>query len=289
MLEASCPNCSKTVRQEYESCPACGSAVSFAVGEDETQEFRGRTVAPVEFLPGQTFAGRFTVIEKTGAGGMGVVYKAIDTELDTPVALKLIQPVLACSRANVERFRREVRMTRQITHPNICRIHDIGNSEGVMFLSMEWIEGETLQQLLRKTGTLKESRALEIAQEIARALAAAHAAGIVHRDLKPANVMVGHRGHIRVLDFGLALEQGSEIESHVEGGRVGTPLFMSPEQRAGERGRRAGGPLRVGFDPEGDADRLRAAAGPPVSHPGTPQRHRHRVAPACRCAARLPR
>jgi len=187
---------------------------------------------PLEFLPGQTFAGRFTIIERIGDGGMGVVYKAIDTELDSTVALKLIQPALAQQPSFVERLRREARVTRQLTHPNVCRVHDLGNAGGVFYLSMEFIEGETLQQLLRKTGTFNPSRAVEITSKIAIALEAAHEQGIIHRDLKPGNVMIGARGNVHVLDFGLAREEGAESLTGV-GVAVGTPLYMSPEQRSG--------------------------------------------------------
>jgi serine/threonine-protein kinase len=188
--------------------------------------------APLEFLPGQTFAGRFTIIERIGDGGMGVVYKAIDTELESAVALKLMQPAMAQRSSFVERIRREARVTRQLTHPNICRVHDLGNAEGVFFLSMEFIEGETLQQLLRKMGTFSPSRALEVTSKIALALEAAHERGIIHRDLKPGNVMIGARGNVHVLDFGLAREEGAEALTGV-GVAVGTPLYMSPEQRSG--------------------------------------------------------
>jgi tetratricopeptide (TPR) repeat protein/predicted Ser/Thr protein kinase len=187
---------------------------------------------PLVFLPGQTFAGRFTIIERIAVGGMGVVYKAIDTELDSTVALKLIQPALAQQSSFVDRLRREARVTRQLTHPNVCRVHDLGNAEGVFYLSMEFIEGETLQQLLRQTGTFNPSRAVEIASKIAVALEAAHERGIVHRDLKPGNVMIGARGNVHVLDFGLAREEGAEALTGV-GVAVGTPLYMSPEQRSG--------------------------------------------------------
>jgi len=163
---------------------------------------------------------------------MGVVYKAIDTTLDSQVGLKVIRPDLAQIPSFAERFRREVRLTRQITHTNVCRVHDIGDSNGVLYLSMEWIEGETLDQLLRQAGTLRDARALEIARRIAAALDAAHGAGVVHRDLKPGNVMIDRRGKVAVLDFGLALEHGSP-ELTGPGLVLGTPRYMAPEQRAG--------------------------------------------------------
>jgi serine/threonine-protein kinase len=190
---------------------------------------------PVELrlLPGDGFAGRYTIVEKTGQGGMGIVYKAIDTALEQTVALKLIQPWLARSPAFVERFKNEVRLTRQIAHPNVCRVHDLGESDGILYLSMEWIEGETLRQLLHQARVLEEDRALEIAEKIAGALGATHTKGIIHRDLKPENVMIDDRGEIFVMDFGLAVERGSE-EVMPGGTPAGTPGYMAPEQRRRE-------------------------------------------------------
>jgi serine/threonine protein kinase len=226
-----CPACSSAVSREDDRCASCGSLLEPTVAEEraETQELLSGD--GLEFRPGDVFAGRFTIIERIGSGGMGVVYKAIDKALDCEVALKLIRPEMAENPSYLERFRREVRITRQITHPNICRVHDIGSGEGLLYLSMEWIEGETLQQLLRKAGTLKEGRALAIAESIARALEAAHDKGMIHRDLKPANIMLDRRGNVYVLDFGLALETGTESISRV-GAMIGTPLYMSPEQRS---------------------------------------------------------
>jgi len=165
---------------------------------------------------------------------MGVVYKAIDTSLDQVVALKLIRPELAGSRRFVERFRQEVKLTRQISHPNVCRVHDLGESGGRFFLSMEWVEGQTLRQLLQQTGALARDRALEIAEDIAQALAAAHARSIVHRDLKPSNVMIDRLGSTHVMDFGIAAGPES-ISDPTSASASGTPAYMSPEQKRGEK------------------------------------------------------
>jgi len=228
-----CPRCSRQVVGDYKLCPDCGTNLSVTVAIDPQELPDSGSEGKIDFEPGLTFAGRFTIIERIGAGGMGVVYKAIDTALDSLVALKLIQPALAQSPTLAKRFRREVRLTRLITHPNICRVHDIAESGGVLFLSMEWIEGETLQRLLRQTGTLREARALQIAEKIALALEAAHSKDVIHRDLKPANVMVDRKGNVSVLDFGLAVEQGSRDLTGV-GVVLGTPSHMAPEQRAGK-------------------------------------------------------
>jgi serine/threonine-protein kinase len=180
------------------------------------------------------FGGRYRILHPAGSGGMGIVFKAEDTALDQEVALKLIRPELAGVPLFLERFRREVRLTRQVTHPNVCRVHDIGEDDsGILFLSMEWIEGETLRRLLRQAGPLDVGRALEIAESIANALEAAHSKGIVHRDLKPENVMVDLRGNAFVMDFGIAVGLNARDLAGIQTG-TGTPDYMAPEQVRGE-------------------------------------------------------
>jgi len=232
MTTVFCPNCSDFVAREGHLCSRCGDDLT-STSPDEDFEAPASSGSHLEFPTGATFADRYTIIERIGAGGMGIVYKAIDTMLDAEVALKVIQPALSQMPGFIERFRREVRVTRQITHPNICRFHDIGDERGILYVSMEWIEGETLRELLGKTGMLREARALEIAEKIALALEAAHYKNIIHRDLKPANVMVDRRGNVLVLDFGLALERGAE-EITEAGVVMGTPAYMSPEQKRRE-------------------------------------------------------
>jgi serine/threonine-protein kinase len=234
-MQTKCHACGESVTPSEDACPYCGVLLRHTVAQDDTTADADEPVdrGSVVFDPGAGFADRYTIIERLGEGGMGVVYKAIDRTLEADVTLKLIQPAVARNPSFVSRFKREARITRQITHPNVCRVHDIGESGGTLFISMEWIEGETVQQLLRQTGMLSESRALEIASKIAAALAAAHERGIVHRDLKPANVMIDRRrGEVHVLDFGLALDAEAQ-ELTGAGAVVGTPLYMAPEQRAG--------------------------------------------------------
>jgi serine/threonine protein kinase/lipoprotein NlpI len=228
MATVFCPNCSDLVEREGHACSRCGTELPATFSAEDLEAVMA-SGSRLEFPTGSTFAKRYTIIERIGAGGMGVVYKAIDTMLDGEVALKVIQPALAEMPGFIERFRREVRVTRQITHPNICRFHDIGEDRGILYVSMEWIEGETLRDLLEKTGMLREARALEIAEKIALALEAAHDKSIIHRDLKPANVMIDRRGNVLVLDFGLALEPGA-AEITETGVAMGTPAYMSPEQ-----------------------------------------------------------
>ena len=185
---------------------------------------------PGRFAPAEMIAGRYRIIGLVGKGGMGEVYRADDLKLGQAVALKFLPAELAGNEARLARFLDEVRVSRQVSHPNVCRVYDIGEHDGHQYISMEYVDGEDLASLIRRIGRLSEDKANEIARQICGGLAAAHAKGIVHRDLKPSNIMIDGRGQVRITDFGLAgLAQGfagAEI-------RVGTPAYMSPEQIAG--------------------------------------------------------
>ncbi|MCI0387800.1 MAG: serine/threonine protein kinase [Acidobacteria bacterium] len=183
------------------------------------------------FVPGMRLAGRYRIIGLLGKGGMGEVYKAEDLKLGQTVALKFLPESLASDGGALARFHREARVARQITHPNVCRVHDIGEIEGQPFLSMEYIDGEDLSSLLRRIGRLPANKAVEIARQLCSGLAAAHDAGVLHRDLKPANVMLDGRGRARITDFGLA---GVAEELGGEDAHAGTPAYMAPEQLTGK-------------------------------------------------------
>ncbi len=182
------------------------------------------------FAPGTVLAGRYRIVALLGRGGMGQVYRADDLKLSQTVALKFLPDALARDGAALARFHREVRLARQIAHPNVCRVFDIGELGGEHFLTMEYIDGEDLASLVRRIGRLPHDKAVEIARQVCAGLAAAHDAGVLHRDLKPANVMIDGRGRARVTDFGLA---GLEAELRVGGDASGTPAYMAPEQLAG--------------------------------------------------------
>ncbi len=182
------------------------------------------------FTPGAILAERYRVIGLLGRGGMGEVYRADDLKLGQPVALKFLPRHLASDPERLERFYAEVRIARQVSHPNVCRVYDVGEIEGQQYLSMEYVDGEDLASLLKRIGRLPPDKALDIARELCAGLAAAHDKGVLHRDLKPANVMVDGRGRARITDFGLAVAAGEVTEGEVSG----TPAYMAPEQLAGK-------------------------------------------------------
>lgn len=183
------------------------------------------------FIPGTVLANRYRIIGLLGKGGMGEVYRADDLKLSQSVALKFLPAKLEHDKSMLDRFHREVRIARQISHPNVCRVFDIGEIEGQHFLSMEYIDGEDLSTLLRRISRLPSDKAVEVACQLCSGLAAAHQEGVLHRDLKPANVMIDGRGRAKITDFGLA---GLAEEFKGNEVRAGTPAYMAPEQLAGK-------------------------------------------------------
>jgi len=179
------------------------------------------------FEPGTRLGTRYRIVALLGRGGMGEVYRADDLELGQSVALKFLPDAVSANAVELARFRNEVRVARQIAHPNVCRVYDIGEADGHVFLSMEYIDGEDLASVLRRMGRPSADKSIEIARQICLDLAAAHEAGMLHRDLKPANVMLDGRGRVRITDFGLA---GLADELARDGSIAETPAYMAPEQ-----------------------------------------------------------
>jgi Protein kinase domain len=182
------------------------------------------------FAAGTILASRYRIVAALGRGGMGEVFRAEDLTLQQEIALKFLPRELTSDPEALERFHREVRVARQVSHPNVCRVFDIGVADGAPFITMEYVDGEDLSSLLRRIGRFPEDKGLEISRQICAGLAAAHEQGLLHRDLKPANIMLDGRGRVRITDFGLA-----SLAGEVHGGdvRAGTPAYMAPEQLAG--------------------------------------------------------
>ena len=244
-----CPRCRKEIPEAATSCAACGFSFDDATqpifrastGKQSAEKLSGKSSTPAvsfdsiddaRFVPGTILADRYRIVGLLGKGGMGEVYRADDLKLGQPVALKFLPDHLLSDGAALARFHREVRVARQVSHKNVCRVYDIGEVDGRHFLSMEFIKGEELSSLLRRIGRLPQDKAVQIARQICAGLAAAHDVGFLHRDLKPANVMIDEHGNARILDFGLG---GLTEEFGADEIRAGTPAYMSPEQIDGKQ------------------------------------------------------
>jgi hypothetical protein len=250
-----CIACTSEIAEDSLSCPSCGAAVEDSsdaktrilpetskpdsARSGKTSTPSGRSAAHTtsdsldrgSFVAGTIIGGQYRIVGLLGRGGMGEVYQAEDLKLEQPVALKFLPEALAKDGAALARFHREVRIARQISHRNVCRVYNIVESQGWHFILMEFVRGEELSSVLKRFGRLPADKALAIARQICAGLAAAHDVGVVHRDLKPGNVMIDEKGDVRITDFGLAglMEEfggGAALE--------GTPEYMSPEQLAGQ-------------------------------------------------------
>ena len=245
-----CPSCSAESPAGASYCPKCGEPVSAvsqlptnmaspsvaeAARRPVTSSRVGRlassdSIQAGGFTPGTILAERYRIIGLLGRGGMGEVYRADDLKLGQPVALKFLPRHLASDEDRLDRFYAEVRIARQVSHPNVCRVYDVGEIDGQQYLSMEYVDGEDLASLLKRIGRLPPDKALEISRELCAGLAAAHDKGVLHRDLKPANVMIDGRGRARITDFGLAVAADAQSDGDISG----TPAYMAPEQLAGK-------------------------------------------------------
>lgn len=179
--------------------------------------------------PGSFFANRYLIEKRIGEGGMGTVFKATDRMLDISVAIKALNRELVSNPTNLSRLKREVILARKVAHPNVCRLYDIGEAGGVHYVSMEFVEGQTLSEILHRQGSLPEQQAIEIMRQVLNALGAAHSERIIHRDLKPQNIMIDRTGRAMMMDFGISF---SDEAGHLTqtGMMVGTPRYMAPEQ-----------------------------------------------------------
>ena len=238
-----CPRCGTSNPTGASRCAKCDAPLAPAsskglsgesqsirtAGEGETSDLDIFSVVH----PGTVLGGRYEILELLGAGGMGAVYKAKDREVDRLVAIKVIRRELAAKPDVVRRFKQELILARKVTHKNVIRIYDLGEAEGVKFITMEFVEGRDLRTILTERGKLPPEDAAGIIVQVCRALDAAHSEGVVHRDLKPQNIMVDKQGRVTVMDFGIA--RSMETPGMTQTGvLVGTPEYMSPEQAKGE-------------------------------------------------------
>ena len=225
-----CPKCGIENPDTAKFCSECATPLPSAEG---TSVLQTKTlVSPKESLQkGSTVAGRYTIIEEVGRGGMGVVYKAEDTKLKRTVALKFLPPELTHIPDVRERFMREAQAAAALDHPNICTVFEFDKAEDTSFISMAYIEGQSLKKKI-ESGPLELEEALRIAMQVVEGLQDAHRKGVVHRDVKSANIMIDERGQAKIMDFGLARITGSTLVTQ-EGMTMGTVTYMSPEQASG--------------------------------------------------------
>jgi serine/threonine protein kinase len=213
-----CPSCQAANDDAAETCFTCGGALTATL------------------RLGSVIAGRYEIQAQLGKGGMGVVYRAHDRLLDEQVAIKVLRPEVARDAEISRRFQSEIKLARRVSHKNVCRIHEYGEDQGLRYISMEYMQGVDLRQVIRDRGGLPTDEAFTAALQIADGLSAIHDVGVIHRDLKTPNIMRDTRGQIRLMDFGIAKEWGAAAASATATGLVmGTPEYMSPEQARGEK------------------------------------------------------
>ena len=225
-----CPKCHAEITDDSRFCSRCGASLKGEAGPaGETRTIPG---PPAGLERGHRVAGKYKILEEIGRGGMGVVYKAEDTRLDRTVALKFLPQELTRDEEARARFIQEAKAAAALEHPNICTVYEVDEAEGRIFISMAFIQGQSLKDKLRG-GPLDIEEAKAIALQVAEGLREAHEKGIVHRDIKPANIMVTDKGQAKIMDFGLAkLSWGADLTKPAM--ILGTAAYMSPEQAKGE-------------------------------------------------------
>jgi serine/threonine protein kinase/Tfp pilus assembly protein PilF len=227
-----CPKCGFENTPGLTYCGRCGTRLSAAKDVPAPPTLTVESPKPA-LAKGSVLAGRFEVVEEIGAGGMGTVYRVLDRKINEEMALKILKPEMAPSPTVIERFKNELKLARRISHKNVCRLYDLHEEAGVLFITMEYVPGENLGTLIRRDGPLSPERSFSIVMQIAEGLAQAHKLGVIHRDLKPHNIMIDPDGNVRIMDFGIARHlAGPELTA--AGMIVGTPHYMSPEQATGE-------------------------------------------------------
>jgi serine/threonine protein kinase/Flp pilus assembly protein TadD len=230
-MTTKCPKCQTENPETQRFCGECGTPLpqSKEVFPSVTKTLQ----VPIEELAiGSTFAGRYKIIKELGKGGMGMVYRALDLEVQEEVALKIIKAEIARNQAVIERFRNELKVARKVSHRNVCRMHDLGTTEETYYITMEYVEGESLKSYIKRSGKLPEAEAIRLAEQVCDGLKEAHELGVIHRDMKPQNIMIDKAGRAKIMDFGIArsIEAAGVTQT---GAIIGTPDYISPEQAEG--------------------------------------------------------
>jgi serine/threonine protein kinase/Flp pilus assembly protein TadD len=229
-MSVKCPKCNTDNPDNLKFCGECGAQLPSLENAEVTETME---TPKEELTTGSTFAGRYQIIEELGKGGMGRVYKVLDTKINEKIALKLIKPEIAKDRKTIERFSNELRLARKIRHKNVCGMFDLGEEKGTHYITMEFIPGEDLRSSIRRFGQLPIGKSISITKQIGEGLAEAHRLGVVHRDLKSSNIMIDKEGNVRIMDFGIA--RSLEADGITDTGMmIGTPEYMSPEQVEGK-------------------------------------------------------
>ncbi len=232
-MTVKCPKCHSEYTETSRFCSHCAAALSGAEDLPPVVFTETLETSPTELVTGSVFAGRYRVIEELGKGGMGKVFRVLDTKLNEEVALKLIKPEISSDRKTLERFKNELKLARKVSQKNVGRMFDLGEEAGTHFITMEYVPGEDLKSSIRRFGQLPVGKSVAVAKQICEGLSVAHKIGIVHRDLKPSNIMIDKEGNVRVMDFGIARSTKDKGITG-EGVIIGTPEYMSPEQIEGK-------------------------------------------------------
>jgi len=227
-----CPKCHFENAADSRYCSKCGTRI---IPVEEIPLSRTETLLEPfqELTRGSIFAGRYEVIEQLGTGGMGKVYRVFDKKIEEEVALKLLRPEIVADEKTIARFRNELKFSRKIVHKNVCRMYDLSEDKGDLYITMEYVPGEDLKSLIKRIGQFSVGKTVYIAKQVCEGLAEAHKLGVVHRDLKPQNIMIDKDGNAHIMDFGIARSIKSEGITD-SGVIIGTPHYMSPEQVEGK-------------------------------------------------------
>ncbi len=231
-MSIKCPQCQVENPSDSKYCKECATALPHPPSSSGPPT-RTLDTPREELTTGTLFASRYQIVEELGGGGMGRVYRALDTKVGEEIAIKVIKPEIAADKASVDRFKNELKIARKIVHKSVGRVYDLNEDRGTFYITMEYVRGEDLKAFIRSSGQMAIGTSLRVARQVAEGLAEAHGLGVVHRDLKPSNIMIDRDGNARIMDFGIARLVGAR---GITGGNVmiGTPEYMSPEQVEGK-------------------------------------------------------